>query len=157
MTRQPDKTTVSGYNRDGAKLGPYELVGREARMLAQLAQIMVMLPDAIEREKRAAHNTARGGDQPDPIRLEIVDYRQDLLHRNGEIAERIRTGRRLLGLSNQIRKLRDYRCPECDCLTLLLDEDDWELWCVTCDIRWPVEGSQIVAIIESQKAQAEAS
>lgn len=154
MTRCPDKTTVSGHNRDGSKIGPFELTGREARMVIQLAQILFMLPDAIEREKRAAHNTARGGDQPDPIRLEIVDYRQNLLHRNGDVAGEIREGRKLVGLSNQIRKLHGYRCPECESLALILDEDEWEVWCSACDLRWPVDGSQIAAVMEQQKQEA---
>jgi len=155
LTRRPDETRVTGHNRDGAKLGPFELTGREARMVAQLAQILVMLPDAIQREKRAAQDSPRGGgDPPDPIRLEIVDYRQDLLHRNGELADLIRAGRRLLGLSDQVRKLHGFRCDECDCVGLVLNEDEWEVWCTACDVRWPVDGTQIAAMLEQQRQEA---
>jgi hypothetical protein len=154
MTRRPDETTVSGHNRDGAKVGPIHLTGREARMIIQLAQIMFMLPDAIEREKRAQDTRRSSGDQPDPIRLEIVDYRQHLLHRNGEVAGEIREGRKLVGLSNRVRKLHGYRCPECESLALILDEDEWEVWCSACDLRWPVDGSQIAAMMEQQNQEA---
>jgi DNA-directed RNA polymerase subunit RPC12/RpoP len=152
MTSRPDATTVTGYTRDGSKIGPFELTGRDARMLAQLAQIMVMLPDAIEREKRE-QSTRRSAEQPEPIRLEIVDYRQNLLHRNGELAGELREGRKLLRLSNRVQKLTGYRCPECESLALILDQDEWEVWCSACDLRWPVDGSQIAAIIEQQQQE----
>lgn len=156
MTRRPDQTTVSGHNRDGLKTGPYQLVGREARMVAQLAQILVMLPDAIERERRGYGERRGGGDPPEPIRLKLLDMHQDLLSRNGEFAQILRDFRRELGLSNQVQRLHDYRCPECDCLGLILDKDEWEVWCTACEIRWPVDGTQIAAIMEQQNREVEA-
>jgi hypothetical protein len=154
MTRRPDKTTVSGHDRNGSKVGPAELTGRPARLVAQLALILVALPDAIEREKRAQNSRRSSGDQPEAIRLEIVDFQTQLLHRNGELADLVREGRKLLGWSNKIRKLHGYRCPECESLALILDEDEWEVWCSACDLRWPVDGSQIAAMLDQQKQEA---
>ena len=154
LTRRPDQTTVSGYDRDGGKIGPVELTGRQARMVAQLALILAALPDAIEREQRAHDARRSSGDQPEPIRLEVVDYRTKLLHRDGVLNLAVREGRKLLHWSNRITKLDNYRCPDCECVALILDEDEWEVWCGKCGLRWSVDGSQIVAIIEAQNREA---